>query len=162
MSDMDELIAWLLQQLDEDEGLARQAFAGHNDAIAEWHEPWSGAVEIGPREDDLICNDSGVSRHIVNWDPARVLAEVEAKRRILELHEPIPSQYVGGRYVGRPGDLQCSFCASLCHSSSGLRCEDPDAPWPCETVNLLAQAYAGQLGWREEWRANSSRPATRR
>lgn len=86
MTAVDELIAFVRQQLDEDEGLARTAFAEHNDAVDEWHEPWSGTVEIGPHEDDLNCNDSGVSRHIVNWDPARVLAEVEAKRRILDMY----------------------------------------------------------------------------
>lgn len=30
-------------------------------------------------------------RHIARWDPARVLAECEAKRRIVELHESWPT-----------------------------------------------------------------------
>jgi hypothetical protein len=150
-----ELVTWLRRQLDEDAGLARMAFAKHNRAIAEWSEPWSGTVEIGPLEDDLVCNDSGVSRHIVNWDPARVLAEVAAKRRILDLHEPVPSGYSEGRWSSgsQHGELQCSHCAGLCHSGSGLNCENPDAPWPCPTVRILVQPYAGRPGWQESWRA---------
>lgn len=147
MSAVDELITWLCAQLDHDEGLARMAFAEHNQAIANWHEPWSGTVEIGPGEDDLCCFDSGVSRHIVNWDPARVLAEVEAKRRILDLHEPRPSGS-----INRSGPTQCGYCADLCHSRSGLGCDSPDAPYPCDTVRLLALPYADQDGYREEWR----------
>lgn len=91
--------------------------------------------------------------HIARWDPARVLAEVEAKRRILDLHKPQPSQYLDGVYVpGEPVGQQCEYCASLCHSYSGINCETPDAPYPCPTVGLLAQPYAGRPGWHEEWR----------
>lgn len=140
---MDELIAWLRQQLDEDLDAARVA-------AALTRSPWTSE---GPT---VTCADgfpvvshgdgeAATAHHIARWDPARVLAEVETKRRILDLHAPAAD------YKDR---VQCGYCASLCHSRSGLGCDEPaDAMYPCETVSLLAQAYAEQPGWREEWRS---------
>lgn len=81
------MLTFLRAQLDDDEALARQAFADHNAAGAEWTEIWSGAVQLGEHEDLLLTNDSGVSRHIIRHDPGQVLAEVEAKRRIIAQYE---------------------------------------------------------------------------
>jgi hypothetical protein len=53
--------------------------------------------------------------HIVRWDPARVLAEVQAKRRILD------------EFSWEAGETRA--------------------------IMHLAQPYAGQPGWQEEWRA---------
>jgi hypothetical protein len=125
---MEDLIAWLRAQLDEDERLARQAFADHNDAGPDWHEQWSGALNIGDGEDLVITNDSQVSRFMEAFDPARVLAEVEAKRRILAHigmvvispgREALPAEYVAQMEI---------------------------------FARELAQPYAGRPGWREEWR----------
>jgi hypothetical protein len=64
-------------------------------------------------------------------DPARVLAEVEAKRRILDHigmvvispgREALPAEYVAQMEL---------------------------------FLRTLAQPYAGQDGWREEWRAEA-------
>ena len=105
------------------------AFAEHNKAAPEWTEPWSGTVQVGPEEDDVCCNDSGISRHIVNWDPARALAEVDAKRRLLDLHP-----YAG--MLSAPES--CEPCAAH--------------PGPCATLRLLTLPYADRPGYREEWR----------
>jgi len=85
--------------------------------------------------------------------PSRVRADLDAKRQIIELHSPEPSHYVNGRFIfDEPGTPQCEYCASLCHSRSGLSCDDPDAPYPCDTVRLLALPYADRPGYRDEWR----------
>lgn len=89
---------------------------------------------------EIVEMDSSAAGHIVRWDPARVLAEVEAKRRILDLHAPSAD------------GSECEYCSNLCHSGSGLWCPDPHAPYPCETVRLLALPYADQPGYLEEWR----------
>jgi hypothetical protein len=113
---MSEMITWLRQQLDDDERVARAAKAepwnfysdGHYGAVAEFLNRWDPT------------------------DPARVLAEVEAKRRILDEHAPDDA------------DLERKYCT---------RCGDwPTVEWPCPTVRLLAQPYAGRDGWRDEWR----------
>lgn len=122
---MDDLITWLRLQLDEDE----QSLGGLDSTALNGIESTAG------------------------WDVRayveRGLAEVEAKRRILELHPP---------FTDHAGRVRCEACAELCHSRSGLGCDDPaDAMYPCETVEgiarLLAQPYAGRDGWREEWAA---------
>lgn len=127
MTAVDELVAFVRQQLAEDERVAREVTE-----LARFDE-WDAA---GSRVDDEIGRSNwevvgiarppsvpaakAISQHIARWDPARVLAEVEAKRRILDLHAPLAD------YKGRV---------------------------QCETVSLLAQPYAGRDGWREEWRA---------
>lgn len=63
---------------------------------------------------------------------------VAAHRELIELHEPEQRQvaWPRGAYV------QCSYCASLCHSRSGLHCDEPgDAVYPCDTVKLIAKGY---------------------
>lgn len=81
--------------------------------------------------------------HGEHW-ATRVLAECSAKRKIVERHKPVRS-WSGGA-------LQCEHCADLCHSRSGLGCEDPDAPYPCPDIRDLASVYADHPDYREEWR----------
>lgn len=71
---------------------------------------------------------------------ARVLAECEAKRRIVELHS-VASTYQGGTY--------CAECQS----------EELEGPWsrrddlyPCPTLEALASVYADHPDYRDEWR----------
>jgi hypothetical protein len=145
---VDELAAFVRQQLDDDERVARRAAETQG-------ATWRGGpsmVEGGPhtvrRQDtkelvvltrqDRPAPDAAVD-HIARWDPARVLAEVEARRRILAEHKPMDG--VGDRIVG-------------CHTCSWR--DDWDelhVEHPCPTLRLLAQPYAGRDGWREEWRA---------
>ena len=52
-----------------------------------------------------------------------------ALRAVVELHKPM----TGVNY--RSNTPQCSYCRSLCHSNSGLNCEDDgDGLWPCGTI----------------------------
>jgi hypothetical protein len=91
MTGLDELITWLREQLDDDERVARDA-ADHDSGRWFMGDKWNvfRAEDMTP-DDDIECNELVVygnvkpqSEHIARWDPARVLAEVDAKRRILE------------------------------------------------------------------------------
>jgi hypothetical protein len=133
---VNELVEWLREQVDEDERAAQ------------------GCIdEVGPeRKDDPFTDGSGPADRdsfpSYPWGsqereleymagpghPARVLAEVAAKRRIIDLHEPYDSEERGG--------LACWVCGP-----GGF-------PWPCETLRLLASVYAARPGWREEWAAD--------
>jgi len=138
----DDLITWLRAQLDEDEAVANSATSG----------PWSN-------DDPLACDgvfakaiDNFVvdcdyvrmgpfavhnATHIARHDPARVLAEVEAKRRILDLHHgDWPYDPEDG-----PGDYSWTEQCQGCYK-----------PAPCPTVCLLALPYADRPGYQEEWR----------
>lgn len=78
-------------------------------------------------------------------DPARVLAQVAAMRAIVDLHRPEEN-------VDREGMIQCDHCARLCHSESGLMCEQPqDAPFPCPTVRHLAAIWADHEAYDPAW-----------
>lgn len=57
---------------------------------------------------------------------ARVLAEVEAKRRLVELHAP------NGR--------ECWWCGG-----------DQGGTYPCENLRILALPYASHADYRAEW-----------
>lgn len=137
---VDELVAFVRQrfdarmaQLDEDERVA--SAAANHDVI---------------RFADINLDQAG---HIRRWLPTRVLeevrigrAEVDAKRRILELH------------ANDGGD--CAVCSrsEMVEGWGGgeetYGEQRTGEAWPCPTVRLLAQPYAGQPGWREEYAAD--------
>ncbi|MFE2712261.1 DUF6221 family protein [Streptomyces mirabilis] len=87
---MDELVRWLGEQLDEDERIARSAggvvYLGWAEGgwveaeipKTEWKGPGDDGRHVGSvrRAEDRA--------HIARHDPARVLREIEAKRRIVD------------------------------------------------------------------------------
>jgi hypothetical protein len=84
---VNELVTWLRAQLDEDERVARAADAGR------WL-PEDKGITFEYRADDfhegeaqarLVADSRANQYHIASWDPARVLAEVDAKRQMLDL-----------------------------------------------------------------------------
>lgn len=143
----DELVAWLREQVAEDERVAQAA--GGLRWIRGEDSGWTGSfviedqagVEVaGPGYEGGGVRSEEQAAHIARHDPARVLAEVAAKRRILELHLPwTGEQNDDGRY--------CSTCVGYPINSSG----HIGVAWPCPTVRLLASVYRGRPGWRSEW-----------
>jgi hypothetical protein len=150
VSGVDELVAFLRAALDRDEQVALAATAGpwRHDPTKHWRKPGTAwfeeAVFAGPAGADATCiAGTGVTddpqsmddaEHIARWDPARVLAEVEAKRRILD------------------------WCEARLHDAEDFPSEEQyqlagtDA-W-LNLLRPLAQPYAGQDGWQEEWQLN--------
>lgn len=122
---MADLVAFIRARLDEDEWHARHAFADHNSAGPNWREATTGVVDTGgPGIDDLIAiGDSPIARHIAHNDPGRVLADVDAKRRII------------------------GTCQYWLHDN-----EHGVDPCAAETLRLLALPYADHPDYREEWR----------
>jgi hypothetical protein len=132
---MDELVRWLGEQLDEDERIAR---AAGNDRVAPtpWRgESWDDAVLDG---DGLVdANGDGIAlvkgervrAHILQHDPARMLREIDAKRRLIDEHD------IGNRRVEDCFTMECQ-----------------SNRFPCTTLRLLALPYADRPGDREDWR----------
>jgi hypothetical protein len=116
VSDTDNLIAFLRAALDRDE---QAALAGER----YWH---------GIRIESATEAEEG---HIRRWDPARVLAEVQAKRAILDDYAVVVSA------IRRVDDVEGN---QLLYARREARESD---------IRLLAQPYADQPGWRDEWRA---------
>lgn len=131
---MDELVAWLRGVLDDDERVAKAATPGPWTASGDW----SPSVEAG---DDTVAaykgfweEDNGVdpecikeadATHIARHDPAQVLADVAAKRAVLDA------------YTAR---------AELA-SRGGLINRDPLG----FAVRTLASAYRHRPGWKNDW-----------
>jgi hypothetical protein len=147
VSGVDEMVAFVRRCLDEDERVAQAASVGPwraSPSIRSVYGPGSAVVNMpGPLPDwatYVVPPDSEGSEgiepanaeHIAHWDPDRVLAEVKAKRRILDIHHRVDCKHE--RRFGPEGD--CAECGN---------------EYPCITVTELAQPYAGQDGWREEW-----------
>lgn len=79
---MDDLVRWLGEQLDEDERTARAAANLQADPENGW-----GAREGAITPHIGVVHEEEAQRHIVAWNPARVLREIDAKRRILTAYE---------------------------------------------------------------------------
>lgn len=85
--------------------------------------------------------DASAARHIARHDPARVLQDVEAKRRIIAEHV-----VVGGYQDAAETDLGegCSEC--------GWNAEYSDRGGWCTTLRLLALPFASHADYIEDWR----------
>lgn len=138
---MDDLIAWLRARLDEDERVALAATAGpwRYDPTKHHREPgtvrFSEGVFAGFIGTDATCiattgeTDDAQSmldaEHIARWDPARVLAEVEAKRALLQ---------------------ECAH--ELARSAPRSNLND----FACTVLRSLGKPYAQHPDYRPEWR----------
>ncbi|MCX4801770.1 DUF6221 family protein [Streptomyces sp. NBC_01214] len=135
---MDDLVQFLRDRLDEDEQAAQQAIACEFLTSGQWlaRGPYGDDDRFGnmqSEQNEQIIEDGllwGTVAHIARHDPARVLAEVDAKRRLLAIHR---------RFVDEPGQA-CLGCAG------GIEWE------ACPVVRLLALPYADHPYFREEWR----------
>lgn len=126
-----DLASWLRAQLDADEAVAR--------AVEDNSAPWDGQWKADGPDCLRTYNDwvlfyghthplaPGLVNHVVRHDPARVLRETDAKRRILHVHVD---------------QRECERCAWF-----------NDELYPCETLRLIASVYADRAGYDESWRA---------
>ncbi|MDX3247174.1 DUF6221 family protein [Streptomyces sp. ME18-1-4] len=122
-----DLVVWLRAQLDEDERIARRA----GDTFRQIGETGVIVATEGDRAEECAsANWAGVAEHVVRHDPARVLREIDAKRRLLT--ELLPDLEHADRLIegewGSGDDL----------ATRALR--------------LLALPYADQPGYLESWR----------
>ena len=112
---MDELITWLRGVLDEDERLAREAT--HYNMIT---------IESRSRSEE---------DHARRHDPESVLADIAAKRAILD---------------ARGSDAFQAAAVTLTDAGwDGVPADALDAAW-LYLVRLLASAYAGRPGYRRD------------
>jgi hypothetical protein len=135
--------AWLSEQLDEDERIARRA----GDSFRQIGETGVIVATEGDRAEECAsANWAGVAEHIVTHDPARVLREIDAKRQLLVLHRSVTRTDFTSPTGEPAGPLE------VCHECDA-NTTDPDWPdSPCRTLRYLALPYADRPGYREEWR----------
>lgn len=136
----DGLVAFLLARIAEDEAGARKATGEH----WRWVDPGGDVKQAlvtdgwNPQADWTVLpvaqGDAYPLRtdatHIARWDPARVLAESAAKRRIVAQHP-----YAG--LLSAPE--ACGRCAT-------------NPPAACPTLRLLALPFADHPDYQQEWK----------
>lgn len=137
---MSELVEFLRARLAEDEQVAKDATPG-----PWWDDTPEGAWGESP--DAVVAAGTGMvaklpvsergglnALHIERHDPARVLAEVEAKRKLIERYER--AVRVGG---SSPSDF--------------MRGQDDGYEQAClDAIRDAAEVYADHPDYRDEWR----------
>lgn len=133
-----ELVDFLRARLDEDEAAARRA----GDSFRQIGETGVIVATEGDRAEECAsANWAGIAEHIVRHDPARVLAEVEAKRQLTARGGP--------------------FCTSNC-DEPGNEPMDPDTNWTTplehhfgcgahEAAKLFARPYRDHPDFDPAW-----------
>lgn len=126
---MSDLAEFLKARLDEDERVAKRAYGRSWDAddVVE-----DGAIWVLSEDMHLGQMEPASAPHIARHDPARVLAEIEAKRQLLKSHRD---------YEG-----VCPRCFDW--QNKPVQRE----VFPCEVVRLLALPYAAHPDYDEAWR----------
>ncbi|WP_030168905.1 DUF6221 family protein [Streptomyces sp. NRRL S-813] len=173
---MSDLVEFLRARLDEDEQVARDAAAKAAATLAGvaakegvWKPPYT---DVGPTwtfDYDHVfvtCDRPGQPRlamladcgsgafrltpHIARHDPARVLAEVEAKRDLLEalINE--------GHAALRPGGSTEVYCGA--DYGTGDPCDCGRNERLSRYLRLLAKPYADHPDYRAKWRAEQDTP----
>lgn len=112
---MDDLSAWLLEQISDDEREEEHLDSGWWEVDSDHSETYGAIMRFAGKD--------------------RVLAECEAKRKLLALHQH-------GRLTGPLASI--TKIPFTCISCGGVG-------W-CEHVRLLTLPYADQPGYREEWK----------
>jgi len=152
---MDDLVAFLRARLGEDERVARDAadadsgawFMGDKWNVYRAEDEARYDEDYRGEENRLVVygNVKPQSEHIARHDPARVLAEVAAKRAIVWAHEPV---LLNGSPLGKffEDTVVCRSCEPEYGAPTG------HVHWPCLTLRHLAAVHADHPDYREEWR----------
>jgi hypothetical protein len=145
---MDDLVVFLSASLDDDERVALAATPppwvvrglGRHDGAAVLHDDGRRGTVGLPLGPAFMSAHGGCATadaaHVARWDPARVLAEVAAKRKILRRYQ----QYAD-RVAARAGERLTDELVGLMETAEALR----------RCVRDLARPLAGRPGWRPEW-----------
>jgi Family of unknown function (DUF6221) len=162
-----DIAEFITARLDEDESAARGV---HIIDTAPWHllEWYDGVFNDGVtarvdlRSRTGAVTDRGalprpVGVHIARHDPAHVLAEIKAKRKLLALHElqAEPERW-GDLRTAPTVDLQWKptgksmyWCETCDHDRSYGHISHQEEG--CETMRLLAAPYADHPDYQQEW-----------
>jgi Family of unknown function (DUF6221) len=135
----DDLVTWLRAQLDEDEARTRKLLVYAQQTVLTLQDPSHLGKFIPGWHDWLDVETMCTVR----------LAEVAAKRAIIDLHSRVDSRtdWLGKGDVHWPPESACYGCGANFREEYAV----PDAN-DCPVVRLLAQPYADRPGYRDEWR----------
>lgn len=165
MTDIADIAAFLTARLNEDDAFARACPPGpwrldedlgsdygtsaEHDVRVDAADPEIGraaTIFFGPGAKAYGEDEVAPYRFVVRFDPARVLAEVAAKRRILARHRPLA--------VANPGAVYADGSnADACHGCGDAEWDRYPIPvGDCPELRDMAAVYADGPGYHESWR----------
>jgi hypothetical protein len=156
--DMDmDIVGFVTAQLDEEQAGAEAARDAHiglyaTEGDAEWRVAEGGeGVWTEQHGINVVVDGHGylrdaVAEHIARHDPARVLAEVAAKRRVLERHRRPRSPAEIPTGVDSRCCVGCGFLGD-----TGIPPRTPDIN-DCPELRDLAAPYTDRPGYKPTWR----------
>lgn len=119
-----DLATWMRSQLDADEAVARALLAEH--PMRDWESYISDAGHY----------EGNASAFAQLNHPARVLDQIAAVRRLIDLRDSWASEVE--RYAGAPDDPVTLVLATQLITANTF-------------IRTLAQPYAGRAGWDDRW-----------
>jgi hypothetical protein len=150
-SDALALVAWLREQVDLDEAIARDV-----EGPGTWTCPSTGVLDLGPDDnwegmESLVLAPRGVVYHAAHHDPARVLREVASKRSLIFGMEMLLTK---SPLDGIPADdpRRLLLGSPLVAKFFEVWAED-SADVAVTVLKALAGVYSDRPGFREEWRS---------
>lgn len=137
----EQLADWLLVQLAADEQVARADMSRYTYEV--------GLAFITDEATDGHLE--AIRAHAALWDPARVLADIDAKRQLLDEHYEVHRD-IGWLHDGDEASDELPVCGCCVPKHSHFRTRTDVPIYPCRTVRLLALPYAGRDGYQDSWR----------
>lgn len=152
MTDVDKIVVWLREAMDAARRLAEAAAEGTGSAS--WEYQAHGSLEAAGPAGSVVA--VGSQDHLgpkpgtfmAANDPAAVLVRIDADRKQLDEHHPVPDH---GRFSHSYGTKCPISCEGECRSEPQvcLTCRDSSGDpieAPCNSMMFLAEGY----GWKAE------------
>jgi hypothetical protein len=152
------LIEFLLARIAEDEAIAKAAVgkAAFQRQTGHWKfdhvqdkygviplvfalADAGGKTQVARLDEAWDSEERGT--YIARFDPARALAECDAKRRLINIHAT--TNYHGGPDA-------CDMCTEW--DDYPYKVQEGIDKFPCDTLRALALPYADHPDYRQEWR----------
>ena len=153
------LTEFLLARIAEDEELARTAMGDGDGRWASWSRSW----DDGQRRDLAVDGvriatlETSIDEHVCRHEPARVLAECEAKRKIVAFHESWPTLVQTPAKFERDDVNLDNYTYRMSQEIAWLTTREYVArfgidPPTAPMLAALALPYADHEDYNEEWR----------
>ncbi len=154
------LVEFLLERIAEDEAHAREAMGATDGEWSSWNRSWdAGARDLAAGGERIAALPTTIDEHVCRHDPARVLAECEAKRRIVGLHKSWPVMVETPPTFETAGsDLDInSMTFRMSQQFAWVTQQEyrerfGDEPPTAPILAAMAEVYADHPDYDEEWR----------
>ena len=155
---MSDLTEFLLARIAEDEAIAQDAMCDGNGKWASWNRSWddAGWRDLAADGERITALPTSIDEHVCRHDPVHILAECEAKRRIVALHESWPTLVqTPDKFEYDDGDLD-TYVMRVSREMAWMTTREYVArfgtdPPTAPMLAMLALPYVDHADYDEEW-----------